>query len=77
MLKANIRPLEIPALQPLAFNENGAFKILQLADLHFTNEYGKCRDVPPDVSVTKKKRRNASSVTEYLFRWNVMAMPLR
>jgi hypothetical protein len=34
---------------PLAFNDNGEFKILQIADLHFTNEEGTCRDVPVDV----------------------------
>lgn len=37
-------------MKPLAFNENGDFKILQLADLHFTNEEGTCRDIPADVN---------------------------
>lgn len=39
---------ELPKLEPLTFDENGEFKIVQLADLHFTNEEGKCRDIPPE-----------------------------
>ncbi|KAI9495877.1 Metallo-dependent phosphatase-like protein [Zychaea mexicana] len=40
---------ELPKIQPLGFDDVGSFKILQLADLHFTNEEGKCRDVPNDM----------------------------
>ncbi|KAI9476321.1 MAG: Metallo-dependent phosphatase-like protein [Benjaminiella poitrasii] len=40
---------ELPKMDPLAFDENGEFKILQFADLHFTNEEGTCRDVPIDM----------------------------
>ncbi|KAF1800509.1 Metallo-dependent phosphatase-like protein [Mucor lusitanicus] len=40
---------ELPKMKPLSFNENGEFKILQLADLHFTNEEGTCRDIPVDM----------------------------
>ncbi|KAL7310617.1 Phosphatase dcr2, variant 2 [Mucor circinelloides] len=40
---------ELPKMKPLSFNENGDFKILQLADLHFTNEEGTCRDIPVDM----------------------------
>lgn len=36
----------------LNFNSNGKFKILQVADLHFSTGYGKCRDSSP--SNTKK-----------------------
>lgn len=43
--------LELPKMKPLSFNENGDFKILQLADLHFTNEEGTCRDIPVDVNI--------------------------
>ncbi|KAI9323722.1 Metallo-dependent phosphatase-like protein [Dichotomocladium elegans] len=32
-------------MKPLIFKPNGKFKILQLADLHFTNEIGVCRDI--------------------------------
>lgn len=42
--------IELPKMKPLSFNENGDFKILQLADLHFTNEEGTCRDIPVDVN---------------------------
>jgi len=35
---------------PLKFRADGTFKILQLADLHFSNDRGSCRDVPPGVS---------------------------
>lgn len=41
-------------MEPLAFDNSGDFKILQLADLHFSNEEGKCRDIPVDV---KEKER--------------------
>lgn len=43
-------PLALPKTPKLAFNSDGNFKILQLADLHFTNEEGKCRDIPVDAS---------------------------
>ncbi|KAI8373473.1 Metallo-dependent phosphatase-like protein [Choanephora cucurbitarum] len=33
-------------MAPLAFNQDGSFKIVQLADLHFTNEEGSCMDIP-------------------------------
>ncbi|KAG1376700.1 hypothetical protein G6F61_007377 [Rhizopus arrhizus] len=36
---------EIPSINRLKFDQDGSFKILQLADLHFTNEEGFCRDV--------------------------------
>ncbi|KAG1219985.1 hypothetical protein G6F35_007040 [Rhizopus arrhizus] len=36
---------EIPSINRLKFDQDGGFKILQLADLHFTNEEGFCRDV--------------------------------
>ncbi|CAO3701716.1 unnamed protein product [Rhizopus stolonifer] len=36
---------EKPSAHRLEFDENDEFKILQLADLHFTNEKGVCRDV--------------------------------
>lgn len=36
----------------LSFNSQGKFKILQVADLHFSTGYGKCRD--PSPSSTKK-----------------------
>ncbi|KAI8645473.1 Metallo-dependent phosphatase-like protein [Parasitella parasitica] len=39
----------LPKLKPLSFNDNGEFKILQLADLHFTNEEGSCQDIPVDM----------------------------
>ncbi|KAI8977093.1 Metallo-dependent phosphatase-like protein [Mycotypha africana] len=39
---------DLPNMKPLAFDKNGDFKILQIADLHFTNEEGVCRDVPAD-----------------------------
>lgn len=42
--------IELPKMDPLTFDSNGDFKILQLADLHFTNEEGICRDIPTDVS---------------------------
>lgn len=42
--------IELPKIDPLTFDSNGDFKILQLADLHFTNEEGICRDIPTDVS---------------------------
>ncbi|KAI9288029.1 Metallo-dependent phosphatase-like protein [Umbelopsis sp. AD052] len=35
-------------VEPLKFRPNGSFKILQLADLHFSNDRGSCRDVSPD-----------------------------
>ncbi|CAO3670053.1 unnamed protein product [Umbelopsis ramanniana] len=35
---------------PLKFRSDGSFKILQLADLHFSNNRGSCRDVSPDTS---------------------------
>ncbi|RCH83150.1 hypothetical protein CU098_007464, partial [Rhizopus stolonifer] len=37
---------ELPKMEPLAFDQSGNFKIVQLADLHFTNEEGHCVDVP-------------------------------
>ncbi|KAL0086860.1 Metallo-dependent phosphatase-like protein [Phycomyces blakesleeanus] len=37
---------ELPPRQPLVFRKDGTFKIVQLADLHFTNEVGKCKDTP-------------------------------
>ncbi|CEP18923.1 hypothetical protein [Parasitella parasitica] len=40
---------ELPKMKPLSFNSDGEFKILQLADLHFTNEQGSCRDIPVDM----------------------------
>ncbi|KAG2204184.1 hypothetical protein INT46_006068 [Mucor plumbeus] len=40
---------ELPKTNPLSFSDNGEFKILQLADLHFTNEEGTCRDIPVDM----------------------------
>ncbi|KAI8076022.1 Metallo-dependent phosphatase-like protein [Thamnidium elegans] len=36
-------------MDPLTFDSKGDFKILQLADLHFTNEEGICRDIPTDL----------------------------
>ncbi|KAI8388188.1 Metallo-dependent phosphatase-like protein [Radiomyces spectabilis] len=36
----------LPPQPKLVFDSNGSFKILQLSDLHFTNDQGKCRDVP-------------------------------
>jgi hypothetical protein len=41
--------IELPKMAPLSFDANGDFKILQLADLHFTNEEGVCRDIPAGV----------------------------
>lgn len=34
----------------LKFNKEGKFKILQVADLHFSTGYGKCRDTVPESS---------------------------
>ncbi|KAI7868872.1 Metallo-dependent phosphatase-like protein [Spinellus fusiger] len=36
---------QLPRRTPLIFREDGTFKILQLADLHFTNEEGECKDM--------------------------------
>ncbi|KAG2178207.1 hypothetical protein INT43_003460 [Umbelopsis isabellina] len=45
------RGYEVPEkVPPLTFKADGTFKILQLADLHFSNNKGKCRDVPPNSS---------------------------
>lgn len=41
-------------MDPLSFSDDGEFKILQLADLHFTNEEGTCRDIPIDVILSTK-----------------------
>lgn len=41
--------IELPKMAPLSFDASGDFKILQLADLHFTNEEGVCRDIPAGV----------------------------
>lgn len=41
-------------MNPLSFSDDGEFKILQLADLHFTNEEGTCRDIPVDVILSTK-----------------------
>lgn len=45
-LSARRRPQAMPELpvQP-KFKEDGTFKIMQLADLHFSVEHGECRDV--------------------------------
>ncbi|KAI8364242.1 Metallo-dependent phosphatase-like protein [Blakeslea trispora] len=40
---------ELPKMDQLAFNQDGSFKIVQFADLHFTNEEGNCRDMPANV----------------------------
>ncbi|KAI8137836.1 Metallo-dependent phosphatase-like protein [Fennellomyces sp. T-0311] len=40
---------KLPEIKPLGFGEDGTFKILQLADLHFTNDEGVCRDVLGDM----------------------------
>ncbi|KIJ55458.1 hypothetical protein M422DRAFT_151719 [Sphaerobolus stellatus SS14] len=37
-------PPEISRAPPLHFNHNGTYKILQVADLHFSVSHGKCRD---------------------------------
>ncbi|CEI98911.1 hypothetical protein RMCBS344292_13007 [Rhizopus microsporus] len=39
---------ESPTVRRLEFDQEGEFKILQIADLHFTNEKGVCRDVPSE-----------------------------
>ncbi|KAI9247344.1 Metallo-dependent phosphatase-like protein [Sporodiniella umbellata] len=41
---------ELPTAHRLQFDQQGQFKILQLADLHITNEQGECRDVLSEVS---------------------------
>jgi len=40
-------PEKVP---PLKFRSDGSFKILQLADLHFSNDRGSCKDTPPSSS---------------------------
>lgn len=45
----------LPEIPRLVFDENSQFKILQLGDLHLTNEKGECRDVPVDVMYIYKK----------------------
>ncbi|EST09589.1 Phosphoesterase domain protein [Kalmanozyma brasiliensis GHG001] len=42
------RPMRKPTLDPLKFKKDGSFKILQLADLHFSTTPEPCRDI--DVS---------------------------
>lgn len=37
-----------PLAHPQKFSQDGKFKILQIADLHFSVSHGKCRDVGPD-----------------------------
>ncbi|KAF8517953.1 Metallo-dependent phosphatase [Hysterangium stoloniferum] len=37
-------PPVIPRSRPLHFNHNGTYKILQVADLHFSVSHGKCHD---------------------------------
>lgn len=39
------KPMRKPALEPLTFKKDGTFKILQLADLHFSVSPEPCRDV--------------------------------
>lgn len=38
----------IPKAPPLHFSRDGKFKILQIADLHYSVSIGTCRDMPPD-----------------------------
>lgn len=37
-----------PKAHPLHFSHSGHFKILQIADLHFSVSHGKCQDTEPD-----------------------------
>ncbi|KAJ7066567.1 Metallo-dependent phosphatase-like protein [Mycena amicta] len=39
-----------PRAPPLHFSHNGQFKILQIADLHYSVAATKCRDTPPSLS---------------------------
>lgn len=39
-----------PIIDKLQFNKNGRFKILQVADIHFSTGVGKCRDPEPPES---------------------------
>lgn len=39
-----------PKAPPLHFNHEGNFKVLQIADLHFSVSRGKCRETPPDMT---------------------------
>jgi len=36
----------VPQAPPLHFSRNGTFKVMQIADLHFSVSQGECRDVP-------------------------------
>jgi predicted MPP superfamily phosphohydrolase len=40
----DIALLAVPKAPPLHFHKNGNFKILQVADLHYSTDPGHCRD---------------------------------
>lgn len=62
-------------MDPLSFSDDGEFKILQLADLHFTNEEGTCRDIPVDVILNTKMILQKLTFLVFVHRWSVMGMP--
>lgn len=45
----------------LRIHKTGKFKILQLADLHFSTEYGKCRDLFPTDNLDKEAIANCKA----------------
>jgi hypothetical protein len=46
--------IQVPdKVSSLIFRPDGTFKILQLADLHFSNDRGNCKDVAPGVSTLR------------------------
>lgn len=55
----------IPAVPQLKFSTNGTFKILQVADLHFSTGKGSCRDMAagPQLTECEKMGADAYSLT--------------